>query len=159
MKFKSGHQTNAEIDMTPMIDIVFQLISFFMLVTNFDQAEADERVKLPSDMLAKPPLVARSNELTVNIGFKRDFTGKMLDPLPYVFFGDQEYRVQDSVKFLMPERRLMEAKGNKEKLKDMTIIIRADGETQSGLIQEFMNIAQQQKFEKFSLKAMQPDNY
>ena len=41
-------------DMTPMIDVVFQLITFFMLVINFEQTEADERVKLPRDALARP---------------------------------------------------------------------------------------------------------
>jgi len=45
----------ADVDMTPMIDIVFQLIAFFMVVTNFANTKADERVKLPKDELARPP--------------------------------------------------------------------------------------------------------
>lgn len=55
MKFKPANVSVPEIDMTPMIDIVFQLITFFMVITNFDQNEADERVTLPRDQLAKPP--------------------------------------------------------------------------------------------------------
>ena len=46
-----------EVDMTPMIDVVFQLLAFFMVITNFEQTQADERVKLPRDQLAKPPKV------------------------------------------------------------------------------------------------------
>ena len=37
---------SVDIDMTPMIDIVFQLITFFMVVINFDAADTDERVKM-----------------------------------------------------------------------------------------------------------------
>lgn len=41
MKFKPANVT--EIDMTPMIDIVFQLRTFFMVITNFDQNQADKK--------------------------------------------------------------------------------------------------------------------
>ena len=47
MKIKAANVAVPEIDMTPMIDIVFQLITFFMVINNFDQNEADERVSLP----------------------------------------------------------------------------------------------------------------
>ena len=40
--------------MTPMIDVTFQLITFFMFVLNFSEAEQDERIQLPSSQLAKP---------------------------------------------------------------------------------------------------------
>ena len=71
MRIKSSEPILAEVDMTPMIDIVFQLIAFFMLITNFEQTQADERVKLPSDQLAIPLEVARVKQLTLNIGFIR----------------------------------------------------------------------------------------
>jgi len=60
MKIKAANVAVPEIDMTPMIDIVFQLITFFMVINNFDQNEADERVSLPRDQLAKPPAVHTS---------------------------------------------------------------------------------------------------
>ena len=41
-------------DLTPMIDMTFQLIAFFMVLINFTQSEQDEKVKLPSSVLAKP---------------------------------------------------------------------------------------------------------
>ena len=44
-----------EADMTPMIDIVFQLIAFFMVLVNFTQVDQDARVVLPSSVLSKPP--------------------------------------------------------------------------------------------------------
>ena len=47
MRFRKAPVAMVEMDMTPMIDVVFQLITFFMLITNFEQTQADERVKLP----------------------------------------------------------------------------------------------------------------
>ena len=40
--------------MTPMIDMAFQLIAFFMFAISFSQNEQDERVLLPDSVLAKP---------------------------------------------------------------------------------------------------------
>ena len=57
MKMRKIEMGFTEPDMTPMIDIVFQLLTFFMIAINFENTKADERVKLPKDTLAKPPVV------------------------------------------------------------------------------------------------------
>ena len=54
MAKRNGGPSNTEIDMTPMIDMTFQLITFFMFVMNFSEAEQDDRIQLPSSQLAKP---------------------------------------------------------------------------------------------------------
>ncbi len=38
---------NAEPNLTPMLDMVFQLVTFFMLVINFKTAAMDLDLKLP----------------------------------------------------------------------------------------------------------------
>ena len=48
MKVKSKKPDLAEGDLTPMIDMTFQLIAFFMVLINFSQTESNERVVLPS---------------------------------------------------------------------------------------------------------------
>ena len=53
-----------DIDMTPMIDMTFQLITFFVFTLNFSTAVQDDRVQLPVSQLAKPaegPSVERGN--------------------------------------------------------------------------------------------------
>ena len=42
-------------DLTPMIDMTFLLIAFFMLLINFSEVDRAEEIMLPSSMLAKPP--------------------------------------------------------------------------------------------------------
>ena len=82
MKIKAANVAVPEIDMSPMIDIVFQLITFFMVINNFDQNEADERVSLPRDQLAKPPAVQRKDAFVMNFGFERNKDGSQASPEP-----------------------------------------------------------------------------
>ncbi|MGE3818419.1 MAG: ExbD/TolR family protein [Isosphaeraceae bacterium] len=44
----------AEPNLTPLLDIVFQLITFFMLLINFSKDNYDARVKLPVAGSARP---------------------------------------------------------------------------------------------------------
>src|SRR5208283_4487377 len=44
----------AEPNLTPILDMVFQLITFFMLVLNFKAAELDLNLQLPVITSAKP---------------------------------------------------------------------------------------------------------
>ena len=59
MRIQSRHfGTSAEPDMTPMIDVTFQLIAFFMFVLNFSEVDQDQRVNLPRSSNGKSISVA-----------------------------------------------------------------------------------------------------
>ncbi len=154
MKFRSPPMPSAEMDMTPMMDLTFQLISFFMMVTNFDQTQVDERVRLPTDALAKPPEVRVEHQLVVNIGYKQAKDGTRLDPQPFVFLQGEELRVHEYRPRLQQEARIYAAK--KIDLNDVTIVVRADADVPTGKVQEFIKMSQDSKFEKFTLRAQQP---
>ncbi|MEZ6147469.1 MAG: biopolymer transporter ExbD [Planctomycetaceae bacterium] len=151
MRIKSSKPSLVDPDMTPMIDIVFQLIAFFMIVTNFEQTQADERVKLPEDELAQPPIAPREQELYINVGFERDKNGNIIDPTPYVFSKEGAKTAQAFASELQMEARVAQTK--KIDPKTMTIVIRADAETPTGIVQELIKLAQDNGFEKFALKA------
>ncbi len=155
MRPKKTDAAIVEPDMTPMIDVVFQLISFFMMITNFEQTQADERIKLPSDQLARPPVTSRAKVLVVNIGFHRDYEGNKTDPNPYIFEGDEYTPVLNFGNRLLEEKRVAQALYGPEGNKEMTVEIRADAETPTGIVQELIRLAQENGFEKFSLRARQ----
>ena len=123
-----------EVDMTPMIDVVFQLLAFFMVITNFEQTQADERVKLPRDQLAKPPKVKVEHQLVLNVGFMRNLQGDKTDPEPYLFnLGNTDrQRPLDAKKQLNIESRLYEGKGVEPG--DVVVKIRADSEVPTGVV-------------------------
>jgi len=158
MRIKRASGALAEADMTPMIDLVFQLVAFFMIVTNFDQQQADERVKLPMDQLAQPPVEVRRNTFTVNVGFIRDETGKILSA-PLVMNPESgEVDVMTYGKVYLPkEAAIARAQGGKERVDDTIINIRADMEVPTGMVQELIKLAQEAGFSKFALKAMAGD--
>ena len=96
MRINKSDVALAEVDMTPMIDIVFQLIAFFMVISNFEQTQADQRVRLPEDVLAQPPTVKPAHELVLNVGFIRDEKHNIPEQGPVVFYNAQFCRVTDT---------------------------------------------------------------
>lgn len=154
MRFKHAKPTVVEADMTPMIDMTFQLIAFFMIVTNFEQTQADERVKLPADRLARPPLAPRELEVVVNVGFDRNADGTKTSDTPAVFYGEERIPVLEYTPRLKREKQMIELQHDKEAVNDATIVIRADGDVPTGLVQELIKMGQEVGFQKFALKAM-----
>ena len=156
MKRPKSSGDNPEVDMTPMIDCVFQLITFFMLVINFENTQADERVKLPESEIAKPPKVKREDEITINIGFIRNKDGSKKVEEPLVFLQGEDVRVGELTPRIKKDLQLYrlqhpELKGTIE----TTVKIRADSEVPIGAVQELIALYQEQKYTKFALQAME----
>jgi biopolymer transport protein ExbD len=55
------------INLTPMIDIVFLLVIFFMVGTQFSELERQYDIQLPSVSDAQP-LTSRPDEIVINVG-------------------------------------------------------------------------------------------
>ncbi len=146
--------SSVELDMTPMIDIVFQLITFFMFTISFEEIQADERVKLPLDVLAKPPEIKQKHTIVMNIGFLRNVKGERLDPEPLLFnFGaGQKIRPLEAKPFMEQESRLYRLR--KVELEDVTIKLRADQEVPSGIVQEVIKQCQDAGFTKYAISAV-----
>ncbi|WP_010586509.1 ExbD/TolR family protein [Schlesneria paludicola] len=154
LKMRKIEMGFTEPDMTPMIDIVFQLLTFFMIAINFENTKADERVKLPKDALAKPPVVKPEHELVLNYGYQRDpQTGSRIKPFPEIFYNERYVEVGRISKDLETERRVMEQLHGPDVIKDVTVLIRADSEIPTGLVQELIKRCQDAGFSKFSLRA------
>jgi len=80
MKFHHPNKKSASFDLTPLIDIVFQLLIFFMVTTTFVNLENRVKVNLPSgDFAAVEP----SKNITVTITENNTIylNGKLIDPL------------------------------------------------------------------------------
>ncbi|HTN74122.1 MAG TPA: biopolymer transporter ExbD [Pirellulaceae bacterium] len=63
---------SAAIDFTPMIDMVFNLLIFFMVTTEFAKEDRELTVKLPSASEARP-LTAQPQDVFININDKGEF--------------------------------------------------------------------------------------
>lgn len=144
MRFKTRriYGSSADTDMTPMIDMCFQLIAFFMIVINFSEAEQNLDVRVPASELAKPPEESFEHSLTLQM--KRDGD---------VIFGGKHYSMGDIGEALRIQAVVME-RIRQDKTKT-TVVIRADREARAGQVQQLIKKCQDLGFERFALKARQ----
>lgn len=151
MKLRKVEMGFSEPDMTPMIDIVFQLLTFFMIAINFENTQADERVRLPIDGLAKPPEVRPEEVVVLNFGYPNRAPGAR----PVLLYNGDEVPLDAIERKLKMEADLFKVRN--KSLSDVSIEIRADAEVPVGMVQELIKQCQAAQFTKFSLKAQQPD--
>ncbi|RIK79074.1 MAG: biopolymer transporter ExbD [Planctomycetota bacterium] len=133
-------------DMTPMIDMTFQLIAFFMFTINFSDTEQDQRVTLPASELAKPPDAPYEHPLTIHLTEDGEF-----------IYASDVYRSLDELRSaLLREKQIIE-RFALEKLSNVTIVIRADENARTGQVQEIIQLCQELKFERFALRGKQAE--
>jgi len=137
---KSSEASNTDIDMTPMIDMTFQLITFFMFVMNFSEAEQDDRIQLPLSQLAKPTDGPVDKPITLQLTDKGS-----------VIYAGEMIGLPDIGGYLEREKSVMIDAGKEPNT--ATVIVRADGAAKTGDVQEIIRICQEKGFEKFALRA------
>jgi len=143
------------IDMTPMIDMTFQLIAFFMILINFADTEQSEKVQLPSSALAKPPDAPLETPITIQIGFDRAKNGTKLSQEKAIIAA-QEFGSPDALKPMLNNEKYVLENRHKS-INDANIIIRADADTRTGFVQNVIRVCQEVGFEKFTLRAKAKD--
>ncbi len=136
--------------MTPMIDVVFLLISFFTLVMNFSQAEQNEEVRLPKSELAQPPDAAPPEMITLQVLADRTI---LLGARRYGIEGN-ELRASSLSEAIRRELDVLHTLRRVDP-KDVTIIIRGDGNVNVGFIQKAISVCQDRGADNFVLRARQ----
>jgi len=132
MKFPHLNKKSARFDLTPLIDVVFLLLIFFMLTTTFVNLENRVEVNLPSgDFAAAEP----SENIIVSITENNTiyFNGKLIDPL----------KLSESV--------AAEIKGEPEKI----VVLEADQNVLHGKVIRVMDLLKKGGAEKIAI-ATQP---
>lgn len=129
-----------ECDLTPMIDMTFQLIAFFMVLINFSQTESHQKIQLPSSELAKPVDEPPENAIVLHLG---------ADGI--VYMSGAEASIDKLKPYLVRERDVFENEGTPAK--NVTVIIRGHKEAPTGKVQELIRVCQENNFEKFALRA------
>jgi len=146
MRINKDNNSNVlEGDLTPMIDMTFQLIAFFMVLINFNNNAQHERVQLPSSTLAKPQEGKPKNtQITIHM-VKEGLVSIAASSVP----GDI------SIESLGPQLDLEKSEiiSKKEKVSDASIIIRGHMDAETGKIRELITKCQEAGFELFKLRA------
>jgi biopolymer transport protein ExbD len=149
MKFKNKKNTEIlEGDLTPMIDMTFQLIAFFMLLINFSKVDRAEEIVLPKSVLAAPPEERPKYQMILN-----------LDPDGSVVFAGQRI---DQISVMTPilQQEINNAARSEESVPpaEIAVIIRAHEDTPTGLVQELIAKCQTVEMETFKLRVKDEAN-
>lgn len=151
-------EVRAEPNLTPLLDVVFQLITFFMLCVNFSQDNYNQSIKLPVAGSAKPADAnagAVEDRLILNID--RDgrllYNGKQLDTAAAI------QAIADEAKLLRLNLEVA-GKGKIDPAVGLpsTVVIRADRDTECTDLYQLITACQAHGYRKFELKAMSSSN-
>jgi biopolymer transport protein ExbD len=141
------HAAKAEPNLTPLLDMVFQLITFFMLVINFKSASLDLSLQLPVVGSARP--VEGEEELLI-LNINKDGDLRITGTLEKNIEG---YIAKEAQADFLAAR----AKNPKmlfgEDLPTM-VVIRADKATPFNKLNRVIVACQKNGYRKFAMKAM-----
>jgi biopolymer transport protein ExbD len=130
MPLKVDALEEPQVNLTPMIDVVFNLLIFFMLATRFADMERQFDVQLPTASSAQP-LTNPPDEIVVNV------------------FGDGKIVVsQQTLSLEQLEARLKTAH---DRYADQAVLIRGDGNGTYQNIMDVLAICHRAEITNFSL--------
>lgn len=142
-----AHRVGIRIDMTPLVDIAFLLLTFFMMTTQFKPLEEVEIILPSSHSEFKLP---ESDVMTINISDDgRIFLGLDSQILRGRLFG-QENKLRPSVEVPKEDlaNLLIQARTANPKLRT---VIKGDRGAEYGIAEDVMNILQKTKITRFNL--------
>jgi biopolymer transport protein ExbD len=145
-KAKKG-RVNVRIDMTPMVDVAFLLLTFFMLTTQFTPPTDVEVVLPDSHSAIKLP---ESDIITVSITKDgRIFMGVDSQNLRVALFGE-ENKLRTDIELAQADLRakLIQARVANPKLRT---VLKCDRDSEYGLIQDVMDILEKVNITRFNL--------
>lgn len=141
MRFNRRKKTEIlEGDLTPMIDMTFQLIAFFMIIMNFSKVDRAEEIMLPTARLAKPPESVPDYQVTLNLNPNGSVkaSGQLIDKIEFM-------------RSLL-NREISAAKREGVAPANVAVIIRSHEDTPTGLVQELIAKCQESELENFVLR-------
>ncbi|CAN5647176.1 hypothetical protein BH23PLA1_BH23PLA1_10790 [soil metagenome] len=144
---QTGDPARMEVNMTPMLDVVLQLITFFMMLVHFGvQIEAAEvEVRLPVAPAALPGGVMADDRLVVAVG-----------PDGALLVDGRALLGSSASEWWAAEAR---QRGGSETLDELPtrVIIRADRDASYGAIRLVLSTAQEHGFAFFTLVVLRSD--
>ncbi len=153
MAGSAGGEFKAEPNLTPLLDVVFQLITFFMLVINFSNDNYDKRVKLPVADSARP--VEDANQANVDrLVLNIDHEGHLLEGNEVQPLHKAIETIKRHAGFVRLGLKVAGKKPDPGGGLPTVIVFRVDRDADFSSLNSMIKACQAQGFRKFAFKAM-----
>jgi biopolymer transport protein ExbD len=141
-----GGAIKAEPNLVPLLDLVLQILMFFIITVNFVASQVNENIKLPFAQMAKPMDKGETDVLFLNVNAKGQLE---------VVGRDQPLTEVSQIKvYLRNEFKDREHVVGPGKVKT-AVILRVDRDAEYKLVYQIMRQCKEQGFRKLKLRAMQ----
>jgi biopolymer transport protein ExbD len=172
-----GEGSVAEPNLTPLLDVVLQLLMFFMMCVNFVNEQVNEEIRLPKSQSVKPMDKADTDVLYVN--FKPFLLKDFQDRLPADVLARVQNRFRDGDQCILipgkePMRRsdfkvwlkeqyedakkIAEARPNGPKDVNTAVVIRAHQDADYNHVFEVLQMCKTVGYTRLKLRAMTKNN-
>lgn len=131
MKFRRSRKLGAQLDLVPLIDVVFLLLIFFMVSTTFISVEHQLRVKLPEAGTGKG-----GNSKILNVTIAADGS---------VALGARQTNLSELTDDISRDLSTLE---------DKTVLIKADRAATHGLVVKVMDLAKRAGADRIAVAAV-----
>ncbi len=141
MNLRPGHKEEpVDVNLTPLIDVVFLLLIFFMVSTTFDR-HANIKVSLPEAATKMPASQATPVVISIDAGGK--------------YYINQRQVVNQSLATLKQALRKTLTEGGKP-LAEQTVVLRADAQTPHQSVVRAMDAVSQLGITRLSIATVEP---
>jgi biopolymer transport protein ExbD len=146
MSHGGSDEKPAEPNLVPLLDLVLQLIMFFMIVSNFVVEQLDQSIVLPTAATAKSLDRTESNLLFINV----DETGRLLPVDAEPMLDPRQIENYMRRKF---NDHLRVVDGKKEEAEKMLVIVRAHESAKFEVVFRVLKAVKQAGFKRLQLRA------
>jgi biopolymer transport protein ExbD len=149
MRGPSDSGVKADPNLVPLLDLVFQLIMFFMICVQFTTAQVNEDIKLPVAQSAR----AMDKSLVDVLFLNMDAKGHLIiigEPKPLSTLGQVRYYLGQQ---FADAKRSAQQRGDKSGKVNTTVIIRADRDANWNKVYELLLMCKEAGYSKLQLRA------
>ncbi len=144
------HSEQDEPNLVPLLDLVFQLIMFFMITVNFVRTDQiNEEVVLPEAQGAVPMDLAAEEWIFLNMNQKGDLVGRHED-LNTPGWGKLRAHLSREKESLQRQAHLL---GNKGEVK-VVVVLRAHKDARYGKIWEVLKACTEAGYKRWQLRVL-----
>jgi len=142
-----ANEVSAVPNLTPLLDLVLQLLMFFMMCVNFVSDQFVDGIHLPVAQTARP-MDATETGFVLFLNMKT--SGELIVPgmdTPLATSGD--------IRFYLKQQYADDERAEKDRASKRSIVIRADGATDYEKVYGLLSICKEVGFKKLQLRAIQ----